>query len=318
MSIQFPRKLLVLDLNGTLLLRTKRTKPQRGPPLQAQGAMRARVVHPRPYLGSFREYIFHPKTASWLDTMVWSSAQPFSVADMVNHCFGEQQRQFLAIWARDTLGLSPEEYHRKARTTKDLAKPWGAFPEHSAHTTVLLDDSALKAHLQPWNHICLREYVQQTRNHDLEAMRASKISLQSAVPEARKKKVKSKKLPPLDIDTSVDLTFGEPVTPSWYLHSSKYDQTLLAVIGILEAMKKQMNVAEWIQGGGLLPAHQSNAGQEQSVPEASPMEKELWFNSEATVNHWVDQGVHALESLQIDVVSGVHSEPPPSRPPKSG
>ena len=100
------RKLLVLDLNGTLLLRSKHARSA----ARSSSGPRPRSVYPRPYLPAFREYIFSSDTMQWLDVMVWSSAQPASVADMVHHSFGEQQRKLIAIWARDTLGLPPQLY----------------------------------------------------------------------------------------------------------------------------------------------------------------------------------------------------------------
>ncbi|KAJ6618163.1 hypothetical protein B0H10DRAFT_1913833 [Mycena sp. CBHHK59/15] len=315
MSIQAPRKLLILDLNGTLLLRSKRT---RHGPLHHHPP-RPRVVYPRPYLNSFREYIFHPSTMLWLDTMVWSSAQPPNVADMVNHCFGEQQRNFLAIWARDTLGLAPELYNQKTQTTKDLAKPWGAFPAHSANTTVLLDDSALKAHLHPWNHVCVREYIQETRTRDLAVWLSSKTAQADAMLRKPKKKSKPKKVaePFRPVELPADPASGGPATPAWFLTSPKYDETLLAVIGILETMKNQANVADWIKGGGLFfqDAAKPNAAEEKDRPPSprslvSAVDAELWINNEVTVNHWVDEGVLALGALQIDVVSGIESEVP--------
>lgn len=39
---------------------------------------------------------------------------------------------------------------------------------HSALSSLLVDDSPLKAVLQPWNHLCIREYVQEMRRQDLE------------------------------------------------------------------------------------------------------------------------------------------------------
>jgi len=33
---------------------------------------------------------------------------------------------------------------------------------HSALSSLLVDDSPLKAALQPWNHLCIREYDQET------------------------------------------------------------------------------------------------------------------------------------------------------------
>lgn len=114
------RKLLILDLNGTLLVRASHAK--RKPPSQSTLPLgipvthspRLRSVYGRPYLPSFREYLFHAETKKWLDTMVWSSAQPHSVADMVQHCFAETKEGLLAIWARDTLGLSKQAYSQYA------------------------------------------------------------------------------------------------------------------------------------------------------------------------------------------------------------
>lgn len=126
------RKLLILDLNGTLVFRSphvprEREKPRNRrnknqqelpppPPLNPDPyadptvTRPLRLVHARPYLTSFREYLFHPSTRQWLDTMVWSSAQPHSVSDMVDKCFGEKKDGLVAIWARDTLGLDPKDY----------------------------------------------------------------------------------------------------------------------------------------------------------------------------------------------------------------
>lgn len=126
-----------------------------GPPLP-----RLRTAHPRPYLPSFRGYLFAPETQAWLDVMIWSSAQPHSVQGMVERVFGAEayaegmannslgnaaigvvkgavgedvssavmdgtaqdqdvesmdekegsRPRLVAIWARDTLGLSDSHY----------------------------------------------------------------------------------------------------------------------------------------------------------------------------------------------------------------
>ncbi|TEB18645.1 hypothetical protein FA13DRAFT_561873 [Coprinellus micaceus] len=39
--------------------------------------------------------------------MIWSSAQPHSVDDMVGHGFPGKKDELVAIWARDTLGFDP-------------------------------------------------------------------------------------------------------------------------------------------------------------------------------------------------------------------
>ena len=152
------KKLLILDLNGTLLYRNPHNPrkdhskddagsgPQKEDDVYAHfppGPRPLRMVNPRPFMPSFREYIFHPKTRKWLDTMVWSSAQPHSVQDMVEKCFGEdaveeedhshnrrgrkgknnrshgvevdefgreKRGKLVAAWARDTLGLDSNAY----------------------------------------------------------------------------------------------------------------------------------------------------------------------------------------------------------------
>jgi len=105
------RKLLVLDLNGTLLHRSSnRGAPRHPTPRQEGPQPRPRSVHPRPYLPSFKSYIFHPLNKEWLDVMVWSSAQPHNVDDMVEKCFHDGKRHFIAVWARDTLGLPQHLY----------------------------------------------------------------------------------------------------------------------------------------------------------------------------------------------------------------
>ncbi|KAF8201318.1 hypothetical protein K438DRAFT_1821788 [Mycena galopus ATCC 62051] len=294
-----PRKLLVLDLNGTLLLRSKRSRS--GPSVPNLGT-RSRLVHPRPYLKTFRQYIFHP------------------VTDMLNHCFVQQQYEFLAVWARDTMGLPPALYNKKTPTTKDLAKPWAAFPEHSQRTTLLLDDSARKAHLQPHNHVCVREYLQEIRNHDLEVWRSS-ISPADKVPGSKPKKQsksKSKQVEPApDLASPADTPVNPP--PAWFLSSVKYDETLLAVVGILETIKTNDNVAEWIGSGGLL-AKDVRQGRAPPSPESLAhqmgslnLAQEMWFNSEATMNYWVGRGVHALQALHIPVVAGISGGDVPSR-----
>lgn len=129
------RKLLILDLNGTLLHRatqlgqpihrTRQLPEDVGsagpvaavekhdtPPTRPSNRPlpRLRAVHPRPYMAAFRSYLFAPETRNWLDVMIWSSAQPHSVNDMVKKTFGEDQHKLVAIWARDTLGLTDEHY----------------------------------------------------------------------------------------------------------------------------------------------------------------------------------------------------------------
>lgn len=66
-------------------------------------------------MSAFRSYLFSPQTRAWLDVMVWSSAQPHSVGDMVDKCFGDDKGNMIAVWARDTLGLSNDQYCKSSR-----------------------------------------------------------------------------------------------------------------------------------------------------------------------------------------------------------
>lgn len=245
------RKLLVLDLNGTLLLRGPRSQQRAsrfGPKTP-----RVRSVFPRPYIPAFREYLFTPETREWLDTMVWSSAQPHSVQDMVDCVFGDDSDGLVAVWDRKSLGLSSAEYHQKTVTTKDLSKPWKFLPLgfspaeldsthdaelessstlHSALTTLLLDDSPHKAMLQPYNHVCIPEYDSTRRKLDLDSLAAMAESQSQGYGE-------ESEVP------SVTLLGAAQVD------TEPFDATLLAVVGILDEIKHQSNVAGWIRAGGL-------------------------------------------------------------------
>ncbi|TCD71081.1 hypothetical protein EIP91_000173 [Steccherinum ochraceum] len=338
------RKLLVLDLNGTLLHRgmggaaRNKHKPHSTAPSDSHDAPaepaprplpRLRSVHPRPYMAAFRSYLFAPETKAWLDVMIWSSAQPHSVNDMVSQAFKEDQEQLVAIWARDTLGLSNDHYARKVQTFKDLEKPWAELPSllgsrnkrsstpaserssrpsspqmspppssapslpsspprhvsdsqdgtHSALTTLLLDDSPRKAELQPYNHVCIPEYDGARRGKDLEILQNEKLVLQSIADRAASDSAgvaqNTEEIP--DTEDAVAETLEDDPSPDEQGKKRKrkdkkakkaaamvatlaessargddpYDQTLLAVVGILDEVKVQGNVAAWIRTGGL-------------------------------------------------------------------
>ncbi|KAG2148974.1 hypothetical protein DEU56DRAFT_852034 [Suillus clintonianus] len=304
------RKLLILDLNGTLLIRSQHSRAR---PKDAHGSIptgpapRLRAVQPRPYIPAFRAYLFAPETQEWLDTMVWSSAQPHSVADMVDKVFGDFKSKLVAVWDRGSLGLTKEDYHRKALTTKDLTKPWTLLPlgtnpaeiavtseadcaaekaglapsvAHSAMTTLLLDDSPHKARLQPYNHVCIPEYSSSFREKDIQQFQREKIEAaeQQQMPKLKKRRRKRKTdesvpdqtnlaeilLPSSDSDlsvvgstsahverSSIPIPPAEEARVSSQSSAEPYDPTILAVIGVLDEIKKQSSVAGWIQSGGL-------------------------------------------------------------------
>ncbi|KAF8582997.1 hypothetical protein K439DRAFT_1634767 [Ramaria rubella] len=303
---QAPPKLLILDLNGTLLIRPK---PRN---------VRNRPIHPRPYMASFRSFLFHNAVKPFIEVMIWSSAQPHSVNDMVVRCFEDRKNELKAIWARDTLGLDKADYFRKVQTVKNLEKRWsvmsGNMPHHTAETTLLVDDSALKAHLQPYNHLCVPEYTKNLRNRDLATKKA--------------------------------LSQNEALLDPEQIHDG-FDPTLIAIMGILDELKGQTNVAGWIRGGGLWAGetppspspsfdvfskdeHIDPSENEHSLSDAhrrmvmDPRSDELtssdrpnndavlhrandviWFDHEPCFRHWVDRGIRAAKSLKIKLEHGL-------------
>ncbi|KAI9632345.1 uncharacterized protein MKK02DRAFT_14761, partial [Dioszegia hungarica] len=178
--------LLVLDLNGALIFRDKKSGSRR-------------TSYPRPYLGAFLDYLFLPEPNAKLpayrpwEVYVWSSAQPGNVQPMVESSFGEKyiegiwrketdqarekrekkgEGRLLGVWARDKLGLSSVDYRQKVQTVKDLRilskhlltalslDPSDCLNHLRFDETnmVLLDDSPLKGVRQPWNEVVLPEY----------------------------------------------------------------------------------------------------------------------------------------------------------------
>ncbi|KAH9035185.1 hypothetical protein EDB85DRAFT_2073481 [Lactarius pseudohatsudake] len=289
------RKLIVLDLNGTLLLRSPR------PPRSARGQHHLgpapRRVMPRPYFPALRSYFFAPSTRAWLDVMVWSSAQPHSVDDMLLHTFGHDRSGLVAVWARDTLGLAEDHYPSPSSAVSSRhASPEPTWSSHSAATTILLDDSHAKAALQPYNHLC--------RNADLVALG---LGL-GPQPHAQR-------VPPPALETTTSI--GEEAADVHHPgkgHKRKrgkeqqerkdqqeqreeegegLDETLLAVIGILHAARLQSNVAGWLRAGALIQARPSLEGGAE------------WFDDPALMHHWARRGREAMHELGLVVEHGV-------------
>ncbi|KAL7273251.1 hypothetical protein RUND412_003909 [Rhizina undulata] len=171
-----PQKLLIiLDLNGTLLHRPGRRA-------------HSGSLHPvlRPGLKVFLDYLFNN-----FSVMVWSSAQPKNVDLMVNVVFtAEQRKSLMAVWARDTLGLTKNEFNQKTVVYKRLDRVWVgehviAYPygcvtktesteietttevalskqegrRWDQRNSLLIDDTAIKAAAQPFNHVELSEFT---------------------------------------------------------------------------------------------------------------------------------------------------------------
>lgn len=150
--------LLVLDLNGTLLHRPKRSQPK--------------VFEERPFTQSFLKYALRNHVV-----MIWSSATPANVSAMCEKLFPENRDAVVAQWSRDHLDLTTEEYYAKVQVYKRLEKVWAdprvqaSYPEPNIEcdsfgegkwnqtNTVLIDDTMEKAKGHPFNLIELPEFV---------------------------------------------------------------------------------------------------------------------------------------------------------------
>lgn len=143
--------LLVLDLNGTLLYRSKASS----------------TYKPRPSLESFLSHC-----VSNYKVLVWSSATRQNVTCICSRIFTPQQRKLLlGEWARDTLDLTALQYSSKVQVYKRLDRIWNldriqrTHPDFQAGqrwgqwNTLLLDDSVLKSSAQPHNAVVVPEFT---------------------------------------------------------------------------------------------------------------------------------------------------------------
>ncbi|CCG83022.1 Uncharacterized FCP1 homology domain-containing protein C1271.03c [Taphrina deformans PYCC 5710] len=139
-------KLVVLDLNGTLVWRPDRARSGHPPKL-------------RPGLREFTRFLF-----ANFAVMVWSSSTPNSVSTMCNAIFDDDQsNRLVAAWARDTLGLTQQQYRSKVQTYKNLDWLWEnnhlrRIKQFSQRDTIIIDDGLEKVKQHPNNIIVIPEY----------------------------------------------------------------------------------------------------------------------------------------------------------------
>ena len=80
------------------------------------------------------------------------------------------------------------------------------------------------------------------------------------------------------------------------------DQTLLAVIGVLEALRKEPDIASWIRRGSLFnlalscPPHEASAVTEPEIAKLTS-----WWEQPDTMESWTRAGRAALQKLEIDM-----------------
>ncbi|KAE9398455.1 hypothetical protein BT96DRAFT_30999 [Gymnopus androsaceus JB14] len=137
---------------------------------------------------------------------------------------------------------------------------------HSAQSTLLLDDSPLKARMQPYNHICVPEYerklyardlrimearsrVNPPENNDLPAETDHQTDFDDAGAGIGKRKRYHSPTSPISLPRKRNkkgIAYGDAK-----ILSKHHDHILLAVIGLLDALKNESNVAAWVKSEGL-------------------------------------------------------------------
>lgn len=212
-------------------------------------------------------------------------------------------------WTLLPLGTSPADLTVQSEADS-AAEKTGLAPSvaHSAMTTLLLDDSPAKARLQPYNHVCIPEYDASLRATDLKLYEREKMKAKSIItltddeegPQAQvrtptrarkqhalpvSEQSVSADIPSDSSDSDLSIVDSTParveqsIIPSERAQISSrpfetYDPTLLAVIGILDEIKKQSSVAGWIRRSGLWDVVAAAPGEITPAPDASAV-KEL-------------------------------------------
>ncbi|KAI8625141.1 HAD-like domain-containing protein [Xylariaceae sp. FL1651] len=148
-----PRNILVvIDMNGTLLYRPNRRDP-------------TRFVE-RPYARPFLSYCINTFTV-----VIWSSARPDNVNNMCKQLLTSEDRsKVVAVWGRDSFGLSQDDYNQRVQCYKRLSMLWNNPVVAASHpmaatgekwsqlNTVLVDDSLEKARSEPYNLVQIPEF----------------------------------------------------------------------------------------------------------------------------------------------------------------
>lgn len=154
---------------------------------------------------------------------------------------------------------------KKAQTVKDLDVVWDYFKtqlpsrSYSVYDTILVDDSMHKAARQPFNHIGVSEYNLERRRSDMATTLLSPHSSMKAI-------------------------------------SASYDTTLLALIGILDELKHEANVAKWIKECQTIPHG--------LVPDRNELTS-TWYEDQTVMQYWTEKGTTVAGRLGIAIEAGV-------------
>lgn len=98
--------LIILDLNGTLIFRKRKTLPP-------SFVRRAGLDH------------FLEELTKKYAVMIWSSSRPATVEGVCKQLFPEDKKtKLVAKWGRDRFGLTAAQYNSKLQVYKQLSKVW--------------------------------------------------------------------------------------------------------------------------------------------------------------------------------------------------
>ncbi|KAJ9099817.1 hypothetical protein QFC21_003817 [Naganishia friedmannii] len=341
-------KLLVLSLNGDLGVKV------------AKGEFL-----PRPFLGSLMEYI----TARCdigsskevgdpaYSVFVWSAMVPHNVQPCVDALIRPWKSSVAGVWDRTQLNLDKSQYWEHPPVWKDLNKVFNHFnqraktyrpPAASARglqftpdvdNTIMVEESAFKAHLQPCNHLPIKEYTLHDEERSTEACyRYDRRSGRIQVGGNRKSKSTALLLQEIFQHDSFEF-YKEYVENESNQRESEVtmaiDAILLGLIGILSEMENVSSVPVWLAAGGLTPdvSHTftkeiaSNGWEhvirldsgEEAFPGRLALEAHVlpkaalpgsegyisWFDSRLHVLYWIRRGLRALELKGIKVEHGM-------------
>lgn len=126
---------------------------------------------------------------------------------------------------------------RKVQTLKDLNIPWsklftpsnppgtGQYPNshHNAMSTLLMDDSPRKAELQPYNHLCVKEYSNVIRNRDLASVQEEIAQLKSPSPLLPSGEPESRPLPPPQPQLPIEIPHSLVSAAIQHHHPTPFD-----------------------------------------------------------------------------------------------
>lgn len=151
------RKLLViLDLNGTLLCRTR----------MLNGCRDKYNPWPRTNLPPFLDYLFREH-----HVVVYSSAMQGTILNLLKATMPREHRsKIMRVFTREDMDIPRKYFKLKVSTFKRLSMVWDVLAEQNNDwefdqtNTVLMDDSSEKASSEPYNHLLVPEYTVDIHN----------------------------------------------------------------------------------------------------------------------------------------------------------